>query len=400
MPVSDAMRRIRMSVFKPARSPFYKAKWIVPATGFWTERSTKKRNRRDAYSVASEWAEEIIGGRRLDAMSWGEFCDLYKELVNDRREGRAGEPWRSTKAKITEYGEPRFLNDVTTLWVTKWQEWMRSKELATNTIASHSARLKAALNWAVRQELIPKAPQIRVQVEDAPRSRAITLEEFERILEAVPKIRNQDAAAWNRLLRGQWHCGFRISEVVRLSWDLDAPIHIDDSGRYPVVCLAAKANKARKWRIRPISPEFWAVCSETPKTERHGYVFPLKGRRGQMSIKAVIRTISEFGEKAGVITNPETKKLATSHDTRRGFAVQMDTRGLTLAELQKWMDHSSIKTTLTYYRTAEANDLAEKVWGRKTATDQKPQTGQENPSDASSDTPPTGDAIPKEADNG
>jgi integrase len=222
--------------------------------------------------------------------------------------------------------------------------------------------LRAMLRWAAEQELIARAPIVRVRTEETPRSRGITLEEFERILLAVPKIRPDDAPRWDRLLRGQWHCGFRISEVVELSWDADAPIHLERLGRFPVVSLASRSHKSRKRKIRPISPEFWAVCCETPEAERRGLVFPIPTRRGtNMTLKTIVRTISAIGTKAGVITNPETGKLATSHDTRRAFIGSLCDK-LGLADAQKWTGPGDIRTILAYYHTRTAEELAAKLW--------------------------------------
>ena len=65
------------------------------------------------------------------------------------------------------------------------------------------------------------------------RGRPITAEEFERILEVVPKVRPRDTAAWRHYLEGLWLSGLRLAESLVMSWEEDASISIDLSGRRP-----------------------------------------------------------------------------------------------------------------------------------------------------------------------
>jgi integrase len=375
MRTTEAMRVCRMTVFKPNRRRHYLMRWLDKETGGWRERTTGTVYQREAIQVAGELARKIVDGIAIDNPLWTDFCDSYETHVESRRTGRATEPWITTRRWIndraaeTKIPKPLYVADVTSVWVLRWQTRLRELGLSENTVASYSARLKIALRWAAEHGMIEKAPRIAVEPIAAPRSRAITLEEFERIQVALKTLRPDDWRQWDRLLRGQWHCGFRISEIVRLSWDDSDPIHIDNRGKFPFVVMAARANKKRKPRLRAITPEFWDVCCETPEHDRRGRVFPILNSLGPlcgqlMSQGRIERQISCFGARAGVVTNTETGKTATSHDTRRGFAVQMDGRGLTLAELQRWMDHADIRTTLTYYRTAEADELAAKLWHR------------------------------------
>ena len=384
--MSDSMQAVKMTVFRPKRRKNYVMRWTDPKTGRRCEETTETHVKRNAYQIAAAKADKVLEDAAVDDLEWDEFCDLYEKHVIGRRPGRSQEPWQATRRWIDRLCKPRRLSQVTTVWVTRWQQHLREADIrrpkkqpkrkpktpqpplpplhmSENTVASYSARLKAALNWAVKQGYIRSVPTVLVQTEDTPRSRAIVGEEFDRILAAVPKVRPDDTQYWDRFLRGQWHCGFRISEIACLSWDESAPIHIDARGRFPFVAVAAKSNKKRKVRLRAITPEFWAVCQETPPDRRKGLVFPIpNGLGGNLSLKRVVKIIAAIGRRAGVVTNPETGKLATSHDTRRGFAVQMDEKGLTLAELQKWMDHADIRTTLTYYRTVEVDRLAAKLW--------------------------------------
>jgi hypothetical protein len=61
-------------------------------------------------------------------------------------------------------------------------------------------------------------------VNKSARSRAITSEEFDRIVNAVAKVRKLNVGKWRLFLRGLWLSGLRINAALNLSWDEDAPI--------------------------------------------------------------------------------------------------------------------------------------------------------------------------------
>ena len=83
-----------------------------------------------------------------------------------------------------------------------------------------------------------------------------------------------------------------------------------------------------------------------------------------MSLKRLARAFAAAGRKAGIIVDAETRKHATTHDLRPSFAVMMDGR-CTTAELQRLMRHSSTTTTVSYYRSVDAERLAAKLWQKK-----------------------------------
>lgn len=360
--MNHAMKTCRMTVFLPARRRSYVIRWKDPRTGQKHEKSAKTTSRRDAYAAAADLAEQILAGMDGSDLFWEDFCTMYEDQIEAQRHGRGREPWEATKRKIKDLAPIRRLSEVCPAWIAKLQRALRKKKLSENTVGSHSARLKIVLRWAHQQGYLAAVPPIPVPVVDVPRSRSMTLEEFERVLEKVKVHRPQDWEAWDRLLRGQWACGFRISEMLAMSWDASAAVYLDYSGPYPLVRMAATGNKSRKLRVRPLTPEFWAIASETPEKNRSGLVFPILNCDGElMSRKRVVKLISKFGDKANVVTNPETGKKATSHDMRRSFIGGLDGK-LTLAEIQKWTGHADIRTILSYYHTRDAEDLAKKLW--------------------------------------
>jgi len=227
---------------------------------------------------------------------------------------------------------------------------------------------------------------VRVNAQEEPRSRAITTEEYERILTKVKQVRPHDHAAWERFLSGLWESGFRLGELMRLSWDADAPITFDHAGQYPKIRFGHRSHKSKKARCLPITRRFWELCCQTPVAERSGPVFLIPNRHGdQLSIKRVARIIGKMGRQAGVVVDRRHRlvrerieidgrktdqfrlverdvvKYASAHDFRRGFLTRME-RLLSRGELHKWSGHSKLSTVMNYYYHVDLDELSAKVW--------------------------------------
>jgi integrase len=92
-------------------------------------------------------------------------------------------------------------------------------------------------------------------------------------------------------------------------------------------------------------------------------VFKLMGIRTgqQMTSARAGRVISEIGELAGVLVNKAEGKFATAHDLRRTFGTRWAPR-VKPATLQLLMRHKSIETTMKYYVSQNADDVADELW--------------------------------------
>jgi integrase len=209
------------------------------------------------------------------------------------------------------------------------------------------------------------------------RGRPITAEEFDRLLLAVLKVRPHDAPAWERLLRGLWCSGLRLSEILALSWDSDAPFHADLTGRRPALRISAEAQKARRDEVLPMTPDFAHFLAETPAAERQGRVFTVtRTRDGQpMGVGKVGEVISSIGKKAGVVVNKADGKFASAHDLRRAFGTRWAKRVMP-AVLKRLMRHASIATTMAFYVDLDAAEVADQLWaGWGDSTGNNPENG-------------------------
>jgi len=107
-----------------------------------------------------------------------------------------------------------------------------------------------------------------------------------------------------------------------LSWDDESPISVDLSGRHPRLRIYAEAEKGRKDRLLPMTPDFAEFILNTPQEEREGPVFKITGffTGAPVTLKRISRTISAIGKKANVVVNKAEGKYASAHDLRRPSA--------------------------------------------------------------------------------
>jgi integrase len=189
------------------------------------------------------------------------------------------------------------------------------------------------------------------------------------MLQAIAKIRPHDTGAWERLIVGLWLSGLRLGEAIALSWDDDAPLAVDLSGKYPALQIARRAQKSRKAERWPLPPDFAEWLLQTPQDDRHGRVFKLFSLRDHqpLALCKVGKVISRTGEAAHIVVakDPDTGevKYASAHDLRRSFGTRW-ARKVMPATLQRLMRHASINTTMKYYVQIGADDVAAELWAK------------------------------------
>jgi len=85
--------------------------------------------------------------------------------------------------------------------------------------------------------------------------------------------------------------------------------------------------------------------------------------RHEYDRQRVVGIISAIGRNAGVVVNKADGKFASAHDLRRSFATRWSKRVMP-AVLQRLMRHAEIATTMKYYVTMDADEVADGLWGK------------------------------------
>lgn len=308
-------------------------------------------------------------------VGWEVFCDRYNAEVVTGLAVSTATKVDTVFSHIDRILNPSRLREVTTSKVSHFQATLRSEGKAESTIASYLAHLKAALRWAVRVELLHKAPEIvkpkRAKSSKVMKGRPITGEEFDRMLSEV----NEDTVGvgikhWKHLLRGLWLSGLRLSEAMLLTWDDQTKLRVDLTGRRPMLIIPAELEKGHKDRRLPITPDFYELLATTPEEQRLGCVFtvPTKPGPGRLNLTSVKKTISAIGKAANVKVDEKQNgdeikvKFASAHDLRRSFGERWAKKVMPQV-LMEMMRHESMETTLKFYVGRNADATADVLWG-------------------------------------
>jgi integrase len=343
------------------------------------EQTGLRRARRDAQRLADELEQRLNAGEAVlpSKYRWEDFRRRYEAEVASGLAGRTREKIASVLDRLEREVAPHFLWDVDERRLSAYAAILRTgnertgeSPLAESTIHGHLSHIKAALNWAKAQKLIPQVPAFprikRARLSKGTkvmRGRPITLEEFERMLAEVPNVVGQQRGAeWSFFLRGLWASGLRLTESQELYWDQTDKLHPILTGRFPMLRITAALEKGHKDRLLPMAPEFARLLETVPPRLRTGPVFPLQrldGKAGRMSPHRVSKVVSAIGARAKV--RVDTRKTASAHDLRRAFGERWAAR-LMPAQLMELMRHESIETTLTYYVGRNAERTAAALW--------------------------------------
>ncbi len=265
-----------------------------PTSGKRVTRSAGTTDEETAIGSAAVWEDELNSGRFQAAskVTWQKFVDQYTDEKLSTLAPHTKETALASLGHMKRVIGPDRLCKITAGVLSKFAAELRKPQtvkrgdkerikpgMSEATIAHHLRHIKAALRWAEAVGMLAKAPKIempkRAKGQSQARSRAVTTEEYERLLTVAPKIRPRDAATWTRLVEGLWLSGLRLGEAVALSWDEGEPFAVDLLGKRPVFRIRSEGQKSGRDEVLPMTPDFAEFLLKTPEAERTGRVFML-----------------------------------------------------------------------------------------------------------------------------
>lgn len=382
------MSEIEVTIFRRNRSKVWQMQYRDPVSGRKMQRSTGKTKRTDAIKAAGRWQAEVRQGKASHGgmMAWADFREKYEREKASGLADRTQDKINQVLNLVETILNPRRLRDMDRAAINQFETKLRNDRGQSDTsIKSTLAHLRAALNWAVENELLgtcPRFPKIhRAKSSKVMRGRPISGEEFERVLAALPQVitkpnlgRSRKPSgpdhdripAWEFLLRGLWCSGLRISEALSLHWTDEQFLTVDMTMRHPMLRIPAEREKGHKDRLLPMAPEFAELLLDVPERRRVGFVFdprPQRPEAGRLSAQQVTRKISEAGRAANVVVDRKGDKVkyATAHDLRRSFGERWASRVMPQV-LMELMRHETIDTTLKFYVGRNAMKTAGVLW--------------------------------------
>lgn len=378
---------IRVTLINPVNRRFYLAQWDDPVTGKTKTKSTKTTIKREAERFAARLEDQLNSGehRPTEATTWETLQQRYESEVSAGKAEKTRLKTRSMFNAISQLIGPKLAQSMAdpnavSRFGAKLREpraiptktgKTRVVSLKPYTIKGHLSELRKVLRWAAHMGIVREAPHIQMpECSGGMKGRPITLEEFERMLAAIPKLAQLpegSANGWEFLLRGLWLSGLRLEEAMKLHWTDQSSLSPDFSGRRPMLRIQAGAEKGRQFRLLPMTPDFAELLLSVPQQNRRHHVFDVRTKPPRIwmtgdhrpTANHVGRVISELGELAGVKVNEE--KFASAHDLRRAFGHRW-AKLVMPKVLQELMRHASIQTTMKFYVGSLAEESADAAW--------------------------------------
>ncbi len=395
----------KVRICRPSKRSF-EVRYIDPQLKREVRISVRSRDERKAKDLQDDITYHLRHGIPIEkksgfgssTMSWDEFREKYRcyRLVKLREktvihtESRLDIATRIIKPKkLADMAHPENL-DRLSLELSMGSHSRNNKPRSPVTVNSYMKTVLASLAWAHRRKWLKDPPLIE-KVDNANQNtmkgRPLLLAEFERLLISTSSVVGDAATeSWQYLLKGLWESGFRLGEIMNLSWDDDELIRpIWHATDYPILHFPGTLQKNGKEEFIPLLPGFEKVLLETPVELRKGWVFnpktlwdpeKRKQKETRLSPERVGKVITRIGITADVLVRGSKKskqeyltwwrakyvdkvdpkpyrgemvKFASAHDLRRSCAERMRSQQVSPLIIMRIMRHSSWDTTMRYY---------------------------------------------------
>ena len=333
-----------MSVFKDARSPFWRFDFQIGGRRFFG--STKARTRREAEAVERaerEKAKRHVAQAKAAATSLrlDDVAGRYWQEVGQHHAG-ADDTWRQIEKLIAFFGEDKSLTDITGDDISKLVAWRRGHRVRKDgplispfTVNDTTEQLKKLFTraklWGVRFD---HEPQWRKHWLAEPQERVRELHEDEAV--RLGDAMREDYAPFFAFAKAS---GLRLRECL-LRWD-----EVDWSARQ-----IRKPGKGGKLVTVPITPTIRGIL--WPLRGHHAeHVFTYQAQRTRDGrVKGERHPLTRSGVK--VAWRRLRKRAGVTgfrfHDFRHDFASKLLRETGNLKLVQRALNHADMKTTTRY----------------------------------------------------
>lgn len=195
--------------------------------------------------------------------------------------------------------------------------------------------------------------QIRIKRSE-PLPTVLAREEVRTLLASVKELR------FHTLFSLMYHCGLRLGEACRIE-----VTHLDRN-RGVLRVINGKGGKNREI---PVAPEMFVQLGRWWQHHRNPrFVFPGVGRAWKekygcnlTAMRLAQQPMSEASVqqamKAAILTSRLTKAGISCHALRHSYATHMLEEGVSLRQLQSYLGHNDIKTTLVYLHLTHVSEI-------------------------------------------
>lgn len=340
--------------YKDAQTGRWKKKWIA------TDIPIKGNNKREANLKLQETLTEY----RQQRLTMGKeifFTDFLREWLENTRSTITAVTYNTYKLviynQILPYFEPKKLKikDVTPMHIQQYINY-KLKSVSPNTVRKHLFNISKAMDSALKQNLIPFNPVKRIEM---PKKIKFTGAKFydEKQIAALLEAAKGDPL--DHIIHFALFYGLRRSEVMGLKWDAVDFENKTISIKHTVVQHGTKLHKNNNtknissFRTLPLAEKMKEILLDIKKQQEkykqlqpndyieENYIFTYPNGK-LISPNYVTRHFKLLLEKNGL-------PIIRFHDLRHSSASYLLNLGFNLKQIQYWLGHGDISTTMNIY---------------------------------------------------
>ena len=290
----------------------------------------------------------------------GELYVEYRPLMMSKiSQGTARGYISAWRKRVGPSFDHREISTITTLDVElAFAKWPGAESTRIDALSA----LSALCRIAVKGNIIPTNPctgveRLRSQTPD-PTSRALTVEEVDGLLKALPS-----SGPYRRFILAMLYTGCRVGEIAGLrvsdvDWDTHTITVVRTASAGITGGLVVGPTKGRRGRAVPLAAPLVPIVVEAAEGKgAHDLLFP-GPRGGYINSKNLSRATDWFAVRESVKQFAPGEPALHWHDLRHTAAVMLFRAGLSAPDVQAILGHSSLAVTQLYADTR--NDAAKR----------------------------------------
>jgi integrase len=374
-------KEITVSVVKRADREHLVYVWQdrVAGTRGWESAGTASRQEANAADRKADFIAEIRARRKRKKADpeWRVFRERYERSRKTVWRPSTLAAWTTAANNLEAAVELGHLSDLDAGAIDDFRVYWHGR-VKPASIDAYLRSIRAATLWAAKIYPGYEPPEITTKKPPAA-GRPLVDEEFDRMMDACEPVTGKESAgSWRFLLEGLVLSGLRLGQALQLSWEIEAPVHVENlDGRHPIIVIAASDQKGHRDTELSMDVPLINRLRQVPNQQRTGFVFSPKGKRGVIRNKnRASGIICAIGKKAGIVVGTGLKrrknkksgewevlgtqpKFAGAHDLKRTCGQRMLERGVPAPMVAKLLQHKTFDTTQRHYLSDDARKTSE-----------------------------------------
>lgn len=307
-----------------------------------------------------EFEKKFRGERKNSNTKTTKVIEFFDKIIAETIEvGRieTARAYKESRNALFKYaGSKITFNEITPLFLEKFERYLRENGNATGGVAFKMREIRTIYNKAISEkiaslELYPFREYKISKLKPESNKRAISSEKIKKIIDLDLTENPHLIDSLNYFIFSFFTRGMNFVDIMKLKWS-----DIKD-GRISYTRSKTKVP----FNIEILEPVQKILDYYKNKSDKTDYVFPIRNKNEMTPIQIEYRK-----KKILQKTNKDLKEIAkligikeqlTTYVARHSFATILKKKGSSIEKLSELMGHSSVNVTMTYLKEFESETL-------------------------------------------